>query len=166
MSIDYLMGRFLTACNAIASDYADTRIRGYLKTHPDAISVFLNEVERVAAEVRAQVTREQESAQWIAKGWDPKARGLEELTQSAAEYAEHTCSCEYCLHGGGFNELEALKAELERIESLPAAEDDRSIRWVLDRLKNATDPEQPIGVKTIRRPAATTKGDKPECHNH
>ena len=84
------------AASGAITDYSDVAVRGYLKEHPDLIVHRLDLLADMIEQVRTAVIRERNAGQWGALAADPAA----EHAVETAEYAKHSCDCDYCLRGG------------------------------------------------------------------
>ncbi|MFF0052581.1 MULTISPECIES: hypothetical protein [unclassified Streptomyces] len=89
------MASLQTAGSALVTDLADVRVRGYLKEHPDIVAYGLDQLSAAIEEVRAAVDRERAAGKWGSLGADVS----EEHDEAAAEYADHSCDCPFCLCG-------------------------------------------------------------------
>lgn len=135
--INHLMARFILAAGNIASDYADTQVRGYLKAHPDLISAYLEEVENVTKTVRTAVEKERASGEWGGPlEGDPAGDARADLAEGVVEFEAHTCSCPFCMHGGP-DLAAAVRDELDRVEQLPDVQNDAGARWVVHMVRQA-----------------------------
>lgn len=92
-----LMDRLTVAASDAISDFADCRDRGYLKEHPDAVLVRLAVLTDMIGTVRAVAARELAAGKWGNLAADPEAHRT--LIDAGIEYGNHTCNCDYCLHG-------------------------------------------------------------------
>lgn len=94
--VENAMASLTVAASDTIGNYADTRVRGYLKEHPDIIEHRLDLLTLMIDQVHAAVAREREAHQF-----PPIERS--ELDSAHAkyvtEYEAHTCTCGYCLHG-------------------------------------------------------------------
>lgn len=84
------------AASGAITDYSDVAVRGYLKEHPDLVVHRLGLLADMIEQVRVAVIRERSAGQWGALAADP----AEEHAAESAEYAAHSCDCDFCLRGG------------------------------------------------------------------
>ncbi|MFE2243881.1 hypothetical protein ACFXCU_30780 [Streptomyces virginiae] len=153
---EHFMYRFAVAAAAVASDYGDTRVRGYLTEHPDHVSARLDEIDSFVKAVRQAVDRERAEGKWGGLVAEPAGAALSELIEHAVEFETHTCDCPFCLRGGRDSDRVVLD-ELDRIEALPTVQADNGrantfavgVRWTARMIREAIErgaPAEPIGV--------------------
>ncbi|MGW4954560.1 hypothetical protein [Streptomyces parvulus] len=87
------MASLPTAASALVTDLADVRVRGYLKEHPDVVAHALDQITAAVEEVRAVVDRERAAGKWGPLEADVAA----EHDEAAAEFADHSCDCPFCI---------------------------------------------------------------------
>jgi hypothetical protein len=87
MSLDHTMDRLTTAAHTLINAFGDLRTRGYDK-EPNLTAAALDEIEDLTRVLRTSGFGTEGDAD----------RGRVELIESAEEYANHTCTCGYCLH--------------------------------------------------------------------
>lgn len=75
--------------------WSDTRVRGYLKEHPDIVEQSVTRLEQMLAEVRQQIAIERADNRW--GGALPEDAALEHYVENVNAYTEHSCNCEWCL---------------------------------------------------------------------
>lgn len=95
--INRQMERLTVAAHATITDYADTRVRGHLREHPDLVAHRLDELTNMIQTVRETVERERATGQWEALDTAPAAQ----LDNETAEYGNHVCDCPHCLRAAG-----------------------------------------------------------------
>jgi hypothetical protein len=93
--VDEAIDSLTVAASGLITDWADAVVRGYLKDHPDDVACRLGLVADMLDVVRAAVSREQADGSWGPRNGDPLAGHLELV----AQFAEHTCDCEWCVRG-------------------------------------------------------------------
>lgn len=98
VSIDDTIRCLEVAASSAITDYADVLVRGYLKEHPALVAYRLDLLADVIEVVRASVARETANGRW--EGCDPFSPA-DEHHQAVAEFAAHTCNCEWCRCGQG-----------------------------------------------------------------
>jgi hypothetical protein len=86
------------AASGAITDLSDIIVRGYLKEHPAGVLYRLSLLEDMIQVVRARAERELESGDWDATTPSDPA---DDHHEQVAEYAAHTCDCEWCLSPGG-----------------------------------------------------------------
>jgi hypothetical protein len=102
--INELIDNLTVAASGLITDWSDVIVRGYLKGHPDDVACRLGLVADMLGTVRAAVSREQADGNWGPRNGDP----LDEHLELVAQFAEHTCDCEWCVHAGA--DAEAIAA--------------------------------------------------------
>lgn len=98
MTIEDVNNRMLeytAAASAAITHWSDTRVRGYLKEHPDIVEQSVARLEGMLAEVRSRIAAERADNLW--SGPLPDGAALEEYVDLVNAYAEHSCNCEWCL---------------------------------------------------------------------
>ncbi|MBB4931411.1 hypothetical protein F4561_002231 [Lipingzhangella halophila] len=90
------MDALAVAAHGAITDFSDVNVRGYLKEHPDLVEHRLDLLTDMVDHVRATISQERAAGQWAQLPECPRADHIDQ----AAEYAEHTCCCPYCFHGG------------------------------------------------------------------
>lgn len=98
MAIEDVNNRMLeytAAAHASITDWSDTRVRGYLKEHPDIVEQSVARLEGMLVEVRQQIAIERADNRW--GGPLPEGAALEHYVENVNAYAEHSCDCEWCL---------------------------------------------------------------------
>ncbi|WP_328620696.1 hypothetical protein [Streptomyces sp. NBC_00354] len=159
---EHFMYRFAVAAAAVASDYGDTRVRGYLTEHPDHVAARLDEIDSIVKAVRQAVEQERAEGKWAGLVAAPAGAALSELIEHAVEFETHSCDCPFCLRGGRDTDRVVLD-ELDRIEALPTvqADDGRAntfpvgVRWTARMIREAIDrgsPAESIGVRVSPPP--------------
>lgn len=95
---DYYTDCLTVAASGVITDYTDVMVRGYLKEHTDFVTFRLDILQAVINAVRTQAAAEQ--LEWrrsdVSTGPPDPDR---EHHEQVAEYADHSCNCEWCLHG-------------------------------------------------------------------
>ncbi|GAA3268017.1 hypothetical protein GCM10010493_50490 [Streptomyces lavendulae subsp. grasserius] len=81
------------AAHRLVSDWADVRVRGYLKWHPDLVAYRLELLEKALAEIRKTVETERADNRWDG----PLADCDADFNSEAMDFVEHSCDCEWCL---------------------------------------------------------------------
>ncbi|MFJ4672799.1 hypothetical protein [Kitasatospora purpeofusca] len=95
--INAAMDSLQVAATALITNYSDIATRGHLAKHPDLVDHRLGLLVEMLAAVQTAVDAERAGGQWPALRAHPGA----EHDQLAADYANHQCDCQHCLHGGG-----------------------------------------------------------------
>lgn len=85
--IDHWMDRLTVAAQSLVGAFGDLRTRGYDK-EPDLSAAALADIEQLIRDLRANG--------FGADGSVPEGRAV--LIEEANLYADHTCTCPYCLH--------------------------------------------------------------------
>ncbi|MYV77748.1 hypothetical protein GT352_28020 [Streptomyces sp. SID1046] len=93
--VNNLMLDYTAAAHAAITDWADIKVRGYLKEHPDIVEQSVAYLEVMLAELRKQIAVERADNRWA--GPLPADAALEDFIDRATDYAEHSCNCEWCL---------------------------------------------------------------------
>jgi len=126
---------FTVAASCVMTDYGDVLVRGYLKQHPAVVAYRLDVLADVMQVVRNQVARE--LAQDDLPSCDP-ADAANDHHEEVAEYAAHTCNCEWCSHAvSEFPQIFAsagITLPSESDLTAPAKPDDAALKLVQDRL--------------------------------
>lgn len=97
-AIGQAMNCLAVAASGAITDYSDILVRGYLKEDPAAVVYRLDLLSNAIATVRAVADRETASGAWGPPGAQLGPPGGAHH-QDVAEYAAHTCNCQWCLHG-------------------------------------------------------------------
>lgn len=85
--LDHWMDRLTVAAQSLVGAFGDLRTRGYDK-EPDISAAALDDIEQLVRDLRANG--------FGAEGSVPNGRAV--LIEEANLYADHTCTCPYCLH--------------------------------------------------------------------
>ncbi|MFJ8208153.1 hypothetical protein [Streptomyces sp. NPDC096033] len=98
MTVEDVNNRMLEL-SAAASDaithWSDTRVRGYLKEHPDIVEESVVRLEQMLAEVRQRIAVERARDLW--GGPLLEGAAADHFANLATAFAEHSCDCEWCL---------------------------------------------------------------------
>jgi hypothetical protein len=124
--IDQAQDCLTVAASGMITDYSDVRVRGYLKEHPAFVAYRLGLLEHAIAAVRRQAAAEE--MKWGPDEAPPAPAEIDaEHHELVAEFAAHSCNCEWCLHGGGG----------------PAADPDDGLGSLQQWLRGNWDPDEP-----------------------
>jgi len=85
--LDHWMDRLTVAAHSLVGAFGDLRTRGYDK-EPDISAAALDDIEQLVRDLRANGFGAEGSV----------AEGRAVLIEEANLYADHTCTCPYCLH--------------------------------------------------------------------
>jgi hypothetical protein len=95
--LDFAQAHFTVTAHAVINDYMDTRVRGYLKEHPDLIAYRLSELQHVLDTVRQMVDQERAAGKWGDAISVLDAAG--ELRDETEWFLGHRCDCDHCVRG-------------------------------------------------------------------